>query len=282
MGASWLPAGAPRPSAAPARRPRAGRAGARPRSPARRPAPAAEAAVPSVSIKAKRPGCSDWAERRRPQSAAAARSGDSSVADRPLAPWVTRARRSSRPRGSSASQRLDRLQGAPGGLAGRPRGAGLARLRARSGIDARTSPADGSLRLGHGHLQLCPAQGGRASGPWRRGLQPAWSTARTSREPTARTGAPCSSAAVSAPLLAVRATAAPAATRRRERQRDPAPGEGQLSCLRRSPRMPPADPACRAASSSAGWIAKRAAASALLLGQRDLGVDLLAERARRR
>ena len=44
----------------------------------------------------------------------------------------------------------------------------------------------------------------------------------------------------------------------------------------------PGSRACRAASSRAGWIAKRSASSALLLGQRDLGVDLLAACARRR
>ena len=48
--------------------------------------------MPSVSIRAKRPGCSDWAERTRPQSARRGEVGDSSSAAA-IAPSVRKARR---------------------------------------------------------------------------------------------------------------------------------------------------------------------------------------------
>ena len=230
-----------------------------------------------VSIRAKRPGCSDWAERTRPQIAAAAGSGDS-PSPAPSRPSVSSARRESA-LGCSASQSLDRLQGRLGRPRGRPRrplaldlaaqrlDLGGRRLLARA---AATSVHSRPEQARRGPLRA-PAAGRGSSGPQGERVDRAPAGRRSpsamlrARSPRPRRG-----------QIRTRSSLAPPARRPTPLQekgssssaRASAAGEGDRRAGRR-----------RAAP---GGCAKRSASSAPLLGQGDLGVDLARPPSRRR
>ena len=189
-----------------------------PRRPqARRRAPVADASLPSLSIRTKRPGCSDWAERTRPQSGRRAGSGDSPQR------WPP-------PRGEDrqAPARRRLRQASSGG--------------ARAGQQpCRRRPWPGSPRARRESLEASagrprrPAAGSRATrspkarSPARR-PPPSWpgsSAAQRQASPTVPAGLPAPSVSASEiPRLADREPH-PQLAWGPAQQRDPAPGEGQ-------------------------------------------------------
>ena len=221
-----------------------------------------EASLPSLSIRAKRPGCSDAAERTRPQRPRAARSG-ASLSSVATAPSVRRARR---------EPRLGLGEPTPGSRPGRAsvaaRAASAARSRSvssRGGLRARSAPRRSPRRAGRPRASSSAKQ---ALPPRPGGLQPRSASTGRSGERVDRDHRGARrrrrGRARPRPRRAWR-DPHPQLPRAVGVQRDAAPGEGQRRLPGALARAAKAT-ACRAASSRAGWTPKRPASLGLLLG----------------
>ena len=262
------------PGAAPAPRPRAGRAGA-PRLRARaRPASAAS-----------RPRCRRC---RSGRSGRGARTGRSGPGPRAAASGeVGRLLLADRHRALGEDARRERLAASSARQAWiasraprRPRASGLGRSGSspRRRGDARPRPARPPSRSASGDLASTrPSSRPSAALPALAAGRGRAARSASAADAGQRRAAAVGEARARRPRPRRRALHPQLARRRPPASDDAAPGEGQRAAPRR-PRRPRAAIACRAASSSAGWMPKRAASSALLLGQGDLGVDLLAVR----